>query len=83
YYSEQSLTDAMKSIYNLELTVDDKNKLGVGERAKKIKELLEEKGKDSDAWKVLLGNHIAEKMHISEIDKELQAIFERIRSKLS
>jgi predicted ATP-dependent endonuclease of OLD family len=82
YYPINRLIEAMKSEYEIDLNEEEaKSKLSVP-RDKSIGKLLKEKGKDTDGWKIKIGERIAKTITADEIDDEIRGIIERISTEL-
>lgn len=83
YYPEEDLIDALKTNYEIELTPEEKTPLLGIDRVKEIASLLVNKNKDPYRWKFIVGEHVAEKIKVENIDRELYTIFEKIKTKLN
>jgi predicted ATP-dependent endonuclease of OLD family len=83
YYPDQYLVEALKEIYEIEIPDEDQKKILESPRDSKIEEYLKTREIDTKGWKVRVGQAVAEKIALGDIDNELKLIFERIRTELT
>jgi len=83
YYPDQYLVEALKEIYKIEIPDEDQKKILASPRNSNIDEYLKTRKIDTKGWKVRVGQAVAEKMTLRDIDDELKLIFERIRTELT
>lgn len=83
YYPKNRLMAALRSMYNLEINEEDEIKILNSPRDKNIEKYLKEKGKNTDGWKIIIGETVAQSIIPDEIDEELKRIIERISFELN
>ena len=83
YYPKNRLMEALKSTYDLEINDEDETKILSSPRDKNIEKYLKEKGKNTDGWKIIIGEKVAQSMIPDEIEDELKRIIERISTELN
>jgi len=83
YYPRNRLMEALNSTYDLEINEEDETKVLSSPRDKNIEKYLKEKGKNTDGWKIIIGEKVAQSIIPDEIDDELKRIIERISTELN
>jgi predicted ATP-dependent endonuclease of OLD family len=82
YYPEERIVAAIKEVYGMDVSEEEKRKIVASPRDASIERFLRDKKVDTKAWKVSVGRHVAQQMSVDEINDELKRIIERIGTRL-
>jgi len=80
YYKPMLIAEAYKAIFNIDVESNEFHIRDGESRTKKMKEILDSKNKIEKDWKVSVGQYVASRMRVSDIDNELKKLFRKIKS---